>query len=257
MTTGRLVEQPVMTAMHDSLVTADPQFLITEQPSDYGVTSAAAGLTDIYRDFYVITRQPDWADGIERGIDRLIDEFDNNVNAPERVDTASRPFPTQKFRWVLDTADEHSTFYALAQVLRGRATPVWVPTWMDDMRLVSPVAAISSTLVVSRNGFTMAGGVRPERQDIMIELMDGRRFYRRITGSAASTTTETIAIDNPIGEAISPASVLRVCFIMLMRLDHDSIEIEHLTDDIGVSEVEVTFRSAPNSRQPLAAFGDA
>lgn len=217
--------------------------------------NVAAGLLDQYRGFYVLTLESDWTDRLERGQERLLDVLESQTGTDEWVDTALRPFPTQKHQWVLDGFDDHARFYALAQVLRGRAVPVWVPTWMEDMRLNQPIAVEDATVTVNRCGFTMAGGPRPEREDIMIETVAGARFYRRIVSSAMDGSgREALLLDNPIGVALSVQDVLRICFVSLMRLDHDSIEINHLTDIEGVSEVQVTFRAAPNLRVPDAAF---
>lgn len=217
-------------------------------------TNAAAGLTDVYRDFHVLTRESDWTDRGTRGQQRLLDTFDTGTGTPEQFDTAKRPFPTQQHHWVLDGYPEHARFYNLLDTLRGRAVPVWVPSWMDDMRLVATVSASATSMQIARCGFTLAGGPRPEREDIMIETVDGRRFYRRIKASAAGPRTEVIQLDNALGVTLAPEDVLRICFISLMRLDHDSIEVNHITDSEGVSEVSVTFRAAPNTRVPDAAF---
>lgn len=215
-----------------------------------------AGLVDEYSGFHVFTLESDWSDRLDRGQQRLLDTIESATGMPEQVDTARRPFPTQRHQWVLDGAGDHARFYALAQVLRGRATPVWVPTWMDDMRLAAATTVSGSTISVARCGFTLAGGPRPEREHIMIETVDGRHIYRRITDSAMAGANETLLLNAPIGEVLSPSNVLRICFMSLMRLDHDSIEIDHKTDLEGVSEVQVTFRAAPNTRVAEAAFYD-
>ena len=140
------------------------------------------------------------------------------------------------------------------QIMRGRAVPVWVPSWTDDMRMSSAITSTSTNMQVERCGFTLSGGPRPEREDIMIETMDGQRFFRRIMASAAGVITETLQLDSPLGVALAPQDVLRISFISLMRLNHDTIEIEHVTDLDGVSRVSLTFRSAPNTRVAASAF---
>ena len=256
MTIGRLVEQPAQSALSDACTTAEPQFLVVEPPIDTGAAqpNEAAGLSDIYRGFYVLTLQPNWSDRTERGQQRLLSEFDNRINAPARVDTALRPFPTQKMQWIVDGAADHNKFYTLLQYLRGRTNAVWLPTWMDDMRLSGPIQPNASNMSVMRTGYTLAGGPRPEREHFMLELIDGRRFYRRITSATSTSTNERLLFDDPFGELIEPSSVLRICFITLMRLDQDSVQIEHLTDMQGVAEAEVTFRSAPDIRTATPAF---
>lgn len=265
MTVGRLIEQPALSAVSDSIEVAEPQFLMVEPPvdvvfedevmPDYDTPKPNAGLLESYRGFNVLTRESDWTDAVERTQQRLYESFEVEVGTSLRVDTANRPFPTQRHKWVLDGVDDHATFYALMQALRGRAVPVWMPTWMYDMRLDSDYIAGSPTIVVGRCGYTMAGGPRPEREDIMIEMVSGERHYRRILDSAnGASGRETLLLDEPLPSNVAPHDVLRICFMSLMRLDQDSIEIDHLTDLEGVSEVQVTFRAAPNLRVVAAGF---
>lgn len=253
MTVGRLNEMPSITAMTDGFETAEPQFTIVAKPSGI-VVSVTDALLDDYGDFRVLTRAEEWSKSRKRGQQRLFDEMEHDTGNAVRVDTANRPFPTQQHHWVLDGPEDHRRFYALLQHLRGRAIPLWMPTWMDDMRMDSGAIASDSVIHVKRFGYTLAGGPRPEREDIMIELVDGSRLYRRITDSAIAGDTEVLLLDAPLGIDMTPASVLRICFMSLMRLDHDAIEIDHLTDMEGVSEVMMTFRSAPDTRKPDPAF---
>lgn len=258
MTVGRLIEQPALTAMTDAVEVADTQFLVTQPAIDPGATvrlaSNEGGLLNEYRGFHVLTLEPDWADNMERGHQRLYDTFEPVVGTPLRNDTANRPFPTQRHKWVLDGLNDHSTFYALLQALRGRAVPVWVPTWMHDMRFIAAVPG-SDTITVARCGFTLSGGPRPEREDIMIETVGGDRIYARIIDSASdSSGNEVLLLDATLPSGLQAADVLRICFMSLMRLDQDSIDIEHLTDMEGVSEVQATFRAAPNLRVAEPAF---
>lgn len=255
MTVGRLVEQPALTAMSDAVETAEPQFLIVEPPVDTPAPPIPDAISSEYRDFRVLTLEPDWSDRLDRGHQRRLDTISSEMGYPEQADTANRPFPTQSHKWVLDGDGDHAQFYALLQTLRGKAIPVWVPTWMYDMRLALASASGSSTLTVARCGFALSGGPRPEREDIMIQMTDGQRIYRRITAAATdSQGREILLLDQPLTYQLREDNVLRICFMSLMRLDQDSVEIEHLTDIEGVSEVEVTFRAAPNLRVPEAAF---
>lgn len=252
MAVARLAEEPSQTAITDTITTAEVQFNVTEYVSAILYPSPeAAGLSDQYRGFYVLTRESDWSDRGEFGQERLLDTFDANTGKTEQYDTANRPFPTQKHHWLLEEYEDHLQFYHLMHLMRGRAMPLWVPTWMGDMRLVEPVASFEVALLVERCGFTMAGGPRPERQDIMIELLDGRRFYRRIVSSAGGANVESLQLSSSLGERIEPKDVMRISFISLMRLNHDAVEINHITDLEGVSQVSVTFRAAPDTRAPI------
>jgi hypothetical protein len=98
MTVARLIEQPTLSAMSDAVEVAEIQFLVVEKPFDPGgiiEITPESGLVDEYRSFRVMTTEPDWSDGIERGQQRLLDTFDVDTGRQVRVDTANRSFPTQ------------------------------------------------------------------------------------------------------------------------------------------------------------------
>lgn len=255
-----VLDNPSQMPSEVSLTTVRQRLVQTRQwIEEFGVYSLQAnpeaGLLDEYCGFHVLTLESDWDDAVDRGQQRLFETFEVEVGTSLRVDTANRPFPTQTHKWVLDGVDDHATFYALMQALRGRAVPVWVPTWMYDMNLNATATAGATTIVVDRCGFTQAGGPRPEREDIMIETVGGDRLYRRILSSATDLSgREVLLLDSALPISLARESVLRICFMSLMRLDQDSIDIEHLTDLEGVSEVQVTFRAAPNLRIATSAF---
>lgn len=212
------------------------------------------GLTDVYRDFFVLSNAPDDRSNLDIGLERMLVELDNRTSIPRAADTAGRPFTYQKYTWVLNGRGEHAQFEAFLQVLRGRAFPIWVPTFMEDLVVIDPIVDGATTIMVKRAGFTLSGGVRPERRDIMIDL-GAERIYRRITESALdSDGNEILALDAPIRIDVNTSDVVRVCFMNLMRLNQDSVQIEHLTDNSGTAIATATFRSAPDTRVPEAAF---
>lgn len=214
----------------------------------------SSGIGDVYRDAYVLPVPPDDRERLGSEYERLLEVIDNRVGVPEQFDTARRHFELQKFSWTLEGRAEHRQFERLLEAMRGRATAMWVPTFMEDFILAAPISVGDSTLIVQECGFTFAGGPRVDHQDIVIDI-GTERLYRRIVGSAmGGAGLEVLALDQPIRAAIPLTQVERVCFIRLMRLNHDSIEIDHQTDTVGTSTVVATLRSAPDSRIPDAAF---
>lgn len=249
---AKLTDQPVATKRSDALITTELRFQVVEATPD--PLSTDTGLPDSYRGFSVINVPPDEAKQLQAGHERLLLDLDNKFSIPIWVDTADRTFTYQQYAWVLEGRSQHIEFEGLAQHLRGRAIPVWMPTFMDDLRLAAPISAGASTILVERCGFTLAGGPRPDREDIVIELAD-ERLYRRITDSAVdSEGREILVLDAPIASEIQLTAPVRICFMTLMRLNHDSIQIEHMTDNTGVSTVLATFRSAPDTRTADAAI---
>lgn len=249
---AKLTDQPELSKRHDDLVTSEVRFQVVEANRAADIISPI-GLTDIYQGRIVLSIPPDDRSTLNSGVERLLVELDNQTSLPVWRDTAAKPFTYEQYAWVIEGRAELSRFENLMQALRGRSQPIWVPTFMQDMVLAADVEDGDETILVEKCGFTLAGGPRADRQDIMIETLT-ERIYRRITASAFNSQgQEVLALDTPISSALSGQNVVRICFMTLMRMNQDSISIEHQTDSDGVATALATFRSAPNTRVPEAA----
>ena len=133
--------------------------------------------------------------------------------------------------------------------------PIWMPSYMDDLTVVQRIVRGTNVLKVDFNGFTGTGGPRLHREHIMIEYADGGRVYRRIIGTSNIGAYQTLTLDNEFAASHDVEDVVRVSFMTLMRLNHDSVAIDHQTDTLGVSTVRATFRAAPDLRRAQPAFG--
>lgn len=249
---AELTDQPQLDLATSNAVSTEIRFRILDVQS--GNPSGAGDLTDIYLTFYVMTMEPDYSKKMSKEYERNFVEIDNKTSTPERRDDAQRPFTLQQYSWSIVGRAQHRDFGRMLQALRGRAQPMWVPTFMDDFILADDITGGWSLLVVKRCGFTLAGGPRPDRQDIMIETVSGTRYYRRILSSEILGDNEGLTLDESMPVAHPMEDILRISFIALMRLNHDTVTIEHEVDTIGISDALVTFRSAPNTRNALSAF---
>lgn len=247
---ARLVEQPEVRRVSDTTITSTLRFKIVEPGTSVGEYSA-----EMYRGFAVFPNPPEEADSLSYGYERLTVELDNQTGIPLLGDTAGISFPRQQYAWTLHGHDEHLAFRRLLEFLRGRLTAFWMPTFFDDLHLAAPTPVGSALLTVENINFTALGGPRTGRRDICIEMTDGAKFYRRITGSTlAGSDREVIGIDEPFDREMNGSNVLRISFMMLNRLDQDNIEISHVTDAAGVSKVAAAFRGAPDLRRVEAGF---
>ena len=255
---AELTDQPQLQPRTSNLVTAEVRFRIMDAEQDAGgpPVIANANFSDVYREFYVLTMEPDYSERLGIDYERNFSEIDNSTATPWRTDEAKRPFTARRHTWTLEGRDQHAAFARMLQLLRGRSQPLWVPTFMDDFTPVLPIAGGGNTIVVDRCGFTAAGGPRWDREDIMIETVGGMRIYRRITGSTLAGNGEIITLDRAFEDTYPVGDIVRISFMAVMRLAHDSVEIDHSTDTHGVSTVSTTFRSAPDTRIPLSAFNE-
>lgn len=249
--TSRLFDQPRLSKRTDAVVTTDARFQVLD-PNP--VPDFEMPLADTYRGFAVMAHEPDERERLDNEFERMLEEIDNQMSVPQFRDSAGRPFNIQKHNWTLRGRDEHSAFYQTVVALRGRAFPFWLPTYMQDFVLKTAISSGATSLNVDRSGFALTGGPRWDRQDIMIETID-TRFYRRIVDVVvAGDGSEILALDEPIPAAVPLREVVRVCFMALSRFNQDVIEIEHLTDTMGVSTVSAAVRSAPDTRIAMPAF---
>lgn len=250
---AELTDQPQLTPRTSNLVSAEIRFRVMDVQTD---EPSQVETLDVYRDFFVMSLEPDADEPVRLDYQRNFVELDNQTALPYRRDEAQRPFTMRQHTWRLDGRIEHAAFAEMLQVLRGRSQPIWVPTWMDDFIPRQSIAAGAAFIDVARCGFTAAGGPRWDRQDIMIETVGGQRVYRRITGSTEGINGERLLLDRSFDDTYPLAEILRISFITLMRLNQDTIEIDHEVDNAGVSTVQTTFRSAPDTRIPESAFNE-
>lgn len=221
-----------------------------------GVTqpNTSAGLTHVYRDFHVLTLPTDDTENLNVDYERMIEDVDNEIAVPYRVDTAGRAFRLSGYSWVLEGRSDHTRFSNFLRVLRGRAKAIWLPTFMDDFELAADGVAGSDQLICSPCGYTLSGGPRRGRQDIMVETTTGVFFARILSSTVNQQGREVLTLDTPLPFAVPQLQLIRISVLNLVRLNHDDVQIDHRTDTAGVSTVKLTFRDAPDLRKPEAAF---
>ena len=205
-------------------------FTIAE-PSDWPVLDGLPA----YRGHAVLDHRPDESEDPRNGQGRLIDIADNGTGPLLEFDLAGLSFNTRQTHWSLFGRPEHTWFRSLLYLLRGRSTPVWLPSWAPDLLLAAPLASDSVSLVVGWAAYTLAGRQKPNRRDLCIELNDGTRYFRRVLDAAEAGEQEVLTLDSALGESIAPEHVRAVSIMALSTLASDEIDIEHKTDADGVA----------------------
>lgn len=107
----------------------------------------------------------------------------------------------------------------------GRVVPFWRPVHDQSMVLAATVNATDLVLLVEDRGFTILSG-QATRQHLFVELLDGTRLCREITGIAPGADgQEVLTIGEALGVSVAPAQVRTLCFLALCRLDADDVEL--------------------------------
>ncbi|MBH1476316.1 hypothetical protein [Stenotrophomonas forensis] len=187
-----------------------------------------------YLSHLVLERRPDESDDPSASYLRLAQAVDNGTGHPVVHDLPGVSLRTQQSHWKLWGRDEHSWFRSLLYTLGGRCTPIWVPSFASDLKAASPVAGGSTLLNVEWAGYALFGLAKANRKDILIEMRDGTKLYRRIIGAVQAGDTENLTIDSPLDDSsVSPGSIRAISFMALSTLSGDDVEIDHRTDQDG------------------------
>lgn len=235
---AQLVEQPSSVRLTDRADRLDVRFLVVEA-SDWPPAMPAT----LYRGWPVLEERPDESEDLTRAYQRLLLELDNGQALPLATDSAGRAFALLQHRWRLGGREVQGAFRSLLYALNGRQKALWVPTHADDLTLTATVADTAAAITVANVGYSRFGQARPGRRDIRIELIDGRVLHRRITGATEQgVDEELLALDSPLGVQVEPWQVARISWLVLCRLDSDSIDIQHETDADGVATSQTIFR---------------
>ncbi|AEG53117.1 hypothetical protein [Sinorhizobium meliloti] len=254
---ARLDDQPTLRRVTDSGVTFTTTFRIMQRNDDVNIVLGPSVTTDllpIYQGFNVLPTVPDERDSIDVGITRMIDVLDNEVGIPIYNDVAGIPFKSQKYNWALQGRADYDTLKKTFYHLRGRAIPAWLPTFFNDLQIVENTPTGGTSIKIENIGFTASGGVQTGRTHIMVTRVDGTNTFHRILSSAIDGDKEIIGVNSPFASGLPAASVMRISFMQLSRLDQDRIEIVHHTDTRGVSACTARFRAAPDLRQVQPGF---
>jgi hypothetical protein len=184
----------------------------------------------------VLTVRPDESDASSSGETRLLQTVDYEAALPFSYDLPGLALRTQSTQWKLHRRPAHSWFRSLLYTLRGRVTPMWLPSFASDLKIVADIAANDVTLACEWSGYAVFGLGKVNRRDIRIELGDGTIYYRRITHAADAGATETLTLDSALSTQAIAASHIRVTsFMALCTLGSDSVELSHVTDQDGLA----------------------
>lgn len=201
-----------------------------------------------YLGYRVLTQRPNRREDLSLRYERMIEDLDADVGLTLRRDVSGLAFPVQSHSWLRLGREEQAKLRALLYDLSGRVTPLWVPTFDDDLLLADDVDAVDTTLLIRNAGFDAFGVPFAGREHIYIRLRDGTHIFRQITGVVASGDTEVVTLSAAVGQTFTRGAVHSVSFMSLCRQNADEVEFNHITDGGNATEVTVSFRHAPDLR---------
>lgn len=119
--------------------------------------------------------------------------------------------------------------------LRGKQKTFWLPTNNMDLDLQASFLSGATTISVKSIGPT-AGYLN---RHIMFHLTNGNRYFREITNASNAGANDTLTISSSLGVGVAPADISKLCFMSLVRLDSDKVEINHSYELCSVVSIPV------------------
>lgn len=196
--------------------------------SDYTPGSDDA---QVYQGLPLLVHRPNWSDPVDLAFEYSYSEFDPGQGPRARENPAGRAFSITRYGLLLDGIAEISSYRSLLYRLRGRQRPVWVPSHGRDLRVAVAAASGSTQLDVLRAGLALNGGITPDIADLLI----GSDLPLRLTGlgSGQPAGQERLLLDDPLPRAMAAGE--RASLLSLVRLEQDTIAINHITDRVAKS----------------------
>lgn len=184
--------------------------------------------------FPVLTIPPNAVNSLDYDYERIWSVVDNATSIPVYVNKSARQVTSQKYEFFLVGPQERRDFRDLLYTLKGRCTPVWVPTFNDDLSV----------------GYGYPNPMHlPNSPPI-----PGRQYAVLFNTNGTITFTLVPAYLGEPPPIFSTSSIVRGSFMSLKRLDVDDIEIQHYADLDGPATASVVFRDAPDLRTPRPLY---
>lgn len=198
----------------------------------------------------VLTLMPNWRQNIAWSMGRTFQDLDNVVGLRAITDISQQTFATQRFSYMLKGRGEMDLIRRLLFWARGKQMLFHIPTMNDDLTLAREYAMDDNALVVHRVGYSQHQAAQQDiRRGVMLWLLDGTYSFNTVVSSRIIGDEEWLYLEDRIPNLLS-ASVRRISYLALGRLDTDTIEINRHTDSDGVSEISLMFKTLDDRRVP-------
>lgn len=194
----------------------------------------------LYRGWPVFDVRPSWSSDPVWQPARDVVSVDEGVAPPTTFDPAGAARPRLVFHFIVSGSADIARFRGWLALMGGRWSPVWVPTWGRDVRVVADVAAGAAALDVEGPDLSSQSLVS-NRRDLRIELRNGTVLYRRITAAVPQTLTrDRLTVDGPFPDAFGASDVVLASYLTLCRQDAD-VNLMRFFDHQTI-QCEVAFR---------------
>ncbi|MBX3713016.1 MAG: hypothetical protein KF800_13735 [Lysobacter sp.] len=243
--TARLTDAPELRRHSDRLMRTQLRFEASE-PCDW----PPGAPTTLYRGLPVLEHRSDESRDPSASLDRRFDLLDGEVGRTHADDLSGLAWISQSHVWRLAGRAPRAALRSLLYWLQGRAQALWLPTWTDDLEVVETIGASAVTLTVAPCGVSRSLRQQAGRRHVRIELVDGTVFHRAIEASSeillgSGAAAERLRLDAALGVIVTPTRIRLACWMALVTLAADTVELRHHADSDGLLDCAVGFAGIP------------
>lgn len=178
------------------------------------------------------------------GYTRESTTLDNPAGFSIVDDVQGDMLPTHQWQYLLKDRAKIDGFIKWLFARQGRFLRFRYPTWSTDLVPVEQINPGVSELAVQPIDWIKFYQGQPQRSAIAIQTHDGVWRFANIIDSEIISGVERLTLDRNLvaggGSIIPIAQIKRVCWLELVRLDADRIELSWLT--AGVAESTLPMR---------------
>lgn len=230
---GQLPTSVAVMRHSDRAISATVDFDCDPVSTNPYIPVATATLT--YGGVEVIARQPNWKSGVDNTSEFAYETLDMGTGAVLHYQTEQFPRISRAYKWLLKSRESIRQMRELLGRTRGQLKSVYIPTWHQDLRVVVDIDEAAVSIVVADNDFHLMVGVNLARDRLMVRLVNGTVFYRKILGTSKVAEGTMLTLDSAFGQDILKTSVRNVFMLMRNRLATDKIELQWHTDSVVVT----------------------
>lgn len=196
------------------------------------------GATNTYNGKEIIVVQPDWSGGIDNSSTYESALVDSSTGMLSRSTTHDTPMQLKRFRWLLKNRAAVESFRAFLGRLKGRNRAVYIPSWHEDLTLISDIGVSDVSITVRDVQFFNLVGSDPARGHLMIRDRSGNKFFRPMENIGKSGDDLSINIGTSLGQAVSVAQCKSISLVVLYRLASDRVTIQWHTNEVATVEAD-------------------
>lgn len=207
-----------------------------------------AGVPDVvHRGREVLLKRPNWREQLQPSFEvarEIVDYGTGRIDQYLPFEFSDRYHKATYLGRNSVEVDEIERFFRRQM---GQQGEFFMPTWTEDIQIMSPVEATTSNLRVAGPMFGRDYADDPVYRDLIIWFHDGTYLLRTVQSIYEVTdiigNDSNIQVTEPFPFAFTPESISQICWMPLWRLASDGITLAHVTNT--VAEFALTMKTLP------------